>query len=98
MYHIGKIAWTYYNAYKYSKLIEYKHIKDFPWIWKSPPSKKDFEKKLNEIINYKHWCREAQSIVDNRLKAYRNHWLTAIEIGGIILKFIAAARGAPAMP
>jgi len=47
--------------------------------------KKEFEKKLNEIINYKYWCREAQSIVDNRLKAYRSHWLTAIEIEGINL-------------
>jgi len=47
--------------------------------------KKEFEKKLNEIINYKYWCKEAQSIVDNRLKAYRNHWLTAIEIEGISL-------------
>lgn len=45
----------------------------------------EFEKKLNEIINYKHWCQEAQSIIDNRLKAYRNHWLTAIEIEGISL-------------
>src|SRR3989338_6820796 len=47
--------------------------------------KKDFEEKLNKIINYKHWCKEAQSIIDNRLKAYRNHWLTAIEIEGISL-------------
>ena len=45
----------------------------------------EFEKKLNQIINYKHWCKEAQSIIDNRLKAYRNHWLTAIEIEGISL-------------
>lgn len=47
--------------------------------------KKIFEKKLNEIINYKYWCKEAQNIIDNRLKAYRNHWLTAIEIEGISL-------------
>ena len=47
--------------------------------------KKEFEKKLNEIINYRHWCKEAQSIINNRLKAYRNHWLTAIEIEGINL-------------
>nr|MBI4156939.1 IS66 family transposase [Candidatus Woesearchaeota archaeon] len=47
--------------------------------------KKEFEKKLNEIINYKYWCKEARSIIDNRLKAYRNHWLTAIEIEGISL-------------
>ena len=47
--------------------------------------KKEFEKKLNEIINYKYWCKEAQSIVDNWLIAYRGHWLTAIEIEGISL-------------
>jgi len=47
--------------------------------------KKEFEKKLNEIINYKHWCKEARSIIDNRIIAYRNHWLSAIEIGGISL-------------
>ena len=45
----------------------------------------EFEKKLNQIINYKHWCKEAQSIVDNWLIAYRGHWLTAIEIEGISL-------------
>ena len=44
-----------------------------------------FEKKLNQIINYKHWCKEAQSIVDNWLITYRGHWLTAIEIEGISL-------------
>jgi transposase len=47
--------------------------------------KKEFEKKLNEIINHKYWCKEAKSIIDNRLKAYQNHWLTAIEIEGISL-------------
>lgn len=47
--------------------------------------KKEFEKKLNEIINYKYWCKESQSIVDNWLIAYRGHWLTAIEIEGISL-------------
>ena len=47
--------------------------------------KKEFEKKLNKIINCQGWCNEAQSIIDNRLKAYRNHWLTAIEIEGISL-------------
>jgi hypothetical protein len=59
---------------------------------KSNPSKElrkekkiEFEKKLNQIINYKHWCKEAQSIVDNWLIAYRGHWLTAIEIEGISL-------------
>ena len=47
--------------------------------------KKEFEEKLNEIINYRYWCKEAKSIIDNRIKAYRNHWLTAIEIEGISL-------------
>ncbi|MDO8622670.1 MAG: IS66 family transposase [archaeon] len=47
--------------------------------------KKEYEKKLNKIINYRRWCKEAQSIIDNRLKAFRNHWLTAIEIEGISL-------------
>lgn len=54
--------------------------------------KKEFSKKLDEIINYKHWCKEAQSIVDNRLKVYRNHWLTAIEIEGICLDNNACER------
>jgi len=45
----------------------------------------EFEKKLNQIINYKHWCKEAKSIIDNWLIAYRGHWLTAIEIEGITL-------------
>ncbi len=45
----------------------------------------EFEKKLNQIINYKHWCKEAKSIVDNWLIEYRGHWLTAIEIEGISL-------------
>src|SRR3989338_7413281 len=67
----------------------YNEMKDF---LKENPSyeirmkkKKEFEKKLNEIINYKYWCKEAQSIVDNWLIKYRNHWLTAIEIEGIDL-------------
>ena len=67
----------------------YNEMKDF---LKENPShemrikkKKEFEKKLNEIINYRHWCKEAKSIVDNWLIAYRNHWLTAIEIEGINL-------------
>lgn len=47
--------------------------------------KKEFEKKLNEIINYLSWCKEAKSIIDNRLKAYRGHWLMTIEIEGISL-------------
>lgn len=45
----------------------------------------EFEKKLNEIINYKYWCKEAKDIIANWLVAYRGHWLTAIEIEGISL-------------
>ena len=67
----------------------YKDMKDF--LKENPhkelriEKKKEFEKKLNEIINHKYWCKEAKSIIDNRLKAFRNHWLTAIEIEGINL-------------
>ena len=67
----------------------HKEMKDF---LKENPSKeirlekkRIFEEKLNEIINYKYWCKESRSIVDNWLKAYRNHWLTAIEVEGISL-------------
>jgi hypothetical protein len=64
-------------------------MKDF--LLENPPPekrkerKKEFEKKLNEIINYKSWCKEAKSIVDNWLIAYKGHWLTAIEVEGISL-------------
>ena len=67
----------------------HKEMSDF--LLENPPpdlrreKKKEFEEKLSEIINYRHWCKEAKSIIDNRLKAYRNHWLTAIEIEGITL-------------
>ena len=67
----------------------YLEMKDF--LKENPPpelrkeKKKEFEKILNEIINYRYWCREAKSIIDNRLKAYREHWLTAIEVEGIYL-------------
>ena len=67
----------------------YNEMKDFlednPSHEMRMEKKKEFEIKLNEIINYKHWCKEAQSIVDNWLIKYRNHWLTAIEFEGIDL-------------
>lgn len=67
----------------------YNEMKDFlkenPTKDKRIEKKKEFEEKLNKIINYRRWCREAKSIIDNRLKAYRNHWLTAIEIESISL-------------
>ena len=69
--------------------ILHKEMKDF--LSEDPPpdirikKKKEFERQLNEIINYRYWCKEARSIVNNWLKAYRNHWLTAIDIEGISL-------------
>lgn len=79
------------NIVKFYEQLKHLH-KEMADFLKENPSKelriekkKEFEKKLNEIINYKHWCKEAKSIIDNRLKAYRNHWLTAIEIEGISL-------------
>ena len=60
-------------------------LKENPAKEKRLEKKKEFEKKLNEIINYKYWCKEAKSITDNWLIAYRGHWLTAIEIEGISL-------------
>ncbi len=67
----------------------HKEMSDF--LKENPPpdarkkKKIEFEKKLNQIINYKNWCKEAQGIVDNWLIDYRGHWLTAIEIEGISL-------------
>ncbi len=76
------------KLYEQLKIL-YREMKDFlcenPSKEKRLEMKKEFEKKLNEIINYKHWCKEAQSIVDNWLIKYRNHWLTAIEFEGIDL-------------
>ena len=60
-------------------------LKENPSLEIRKAKKKEFEEKLTQIINYKCWCKESQSIVDNWLKAYRNHWLTAIEIDGINL-------------
>lgn len=67
----------------------YEEMKDF---LKENPSKElrvkmkiEFDNKLNEIINYRGWCAEAKSIIKNRINAYRNQWLTAIEIEGINL-------------
>ena len=67
----------------------HREIADF--LKEDPPpdlrkeKKKEFERKLNEIINYKNWCKEARSIINNWLKEYCGHWLTAIEIEGINL-------------
>jgi len=75
----------------------YEEMKDF--LKGDPPPdmrlkmKKVFEKKLNLIINYKNWCSEAQSVVDNWLIAYRGHWLTAIEIPGVSLDNNICERG-----
>ena len=79
------------NIVKFYEQLKHLH-KEMADFLKENPSKKlrikkkkEFEKKLNKIINYKYWCKEAKSIIDNRLKAYRNHWLSAIEIEGISL-------------
>ena len=67
----------------------YDEMKDFlkenPFKELRDKKKIEFENKLNEIINYRSWCAEAKSIINNRIKAYRNQWLTAIEIEGINL-------------
>ena len=67
----------------------YDEMKDF---LKENPSKDlrikkkiEFENKLNEIINYRSWCKEAKSIIKNRIMMYKNQWLTAIEVEGISL-------------
>jgi transposase len=79
------------NIVKFYEQLKHLHKEMADFLSENPSKelriekKKEFEKKLNEIINYKYWCKEAKSIVDNRLKAYRNHWLMAIEIEGISL-------------
>ncbi len=79
------------NVVKLYEQLKNLHKEMVDFLGEEPPPNKrkekkiEFEKKLNQIINYKHWCKEAKSIVDNRLKEYRNHWLTAIEIEGISL-------------
>lgn len=79
------------NIVKFYEQLKHLH-KEMSDFLKENPSKelriekkKEFKEKLTEIINYKYWCKEAKSIIDNRLIAYRNHWLTAIEIEGITL-------------
>lgn len=47
--------------------------------------KKEYEKILNDIINYKGWCQGARDIINNWLVTYKGHWLKAIEIPGISL-------------
>src|SRR3989338_9151602 len=74
----------------YKQLLNlYDEMKDF---LKENPSKDlriekkiEFENKLNEIINYRSWCKEAKSIIKNRIMMYKNQWLTAIEVEGISL-------------
>lgn len=79
------------NIVKFYEQLKHFH-KEMADFLKENPSKemrikrkKEFEKKLNKIINYQYWCKEAKSIIDNRLKAYRNHWLMAIEVEGTSL-------------
>ncbi len=79
------------NIVKFYEQLKHLH-KEMANFLKENPSKElrtekkiEFEKKLNKIINYKYWCKEAKSIIDNWLIVYRGHWLTAIEIEGISL-------------
>ncbi len=55
IYRITEYTWTYYRLYSYSTMTEhaYKHINDFPNIWKKTPSRKNFEKKCKENMNSK---------------------------------------------
>ncbi len=79
------------NVVKFYEQLKHLHKEMADFLKENPPpdlrkeKKIEFEKKLNEIINYRHWCKEAKSIIDNWLIAYRGHWLTAIEIEGISL-------------
>lgn len=79
------------NIFKLYEQLKALHKEMADFLKEDPPpkirleKKKEFGEKLNEIINYKHWCKEAKSIVDNWLIAYQGHWLTAIEIEGISL-------------
>jgi hypothetical protein len=79
------------NIVKLYEQLKNLHREMSDFLKENPPfdtrqeKKIEFEKKLNQIINHKHWCKEAQSIIDNWLIAYRGHWLTAIEIEGISL-------------
>ncbi len=69
IYRAAEYTWTYYKAYSYSKLIEYKHINQFPNIWKRTPSRKDFEKKCKKNMNSKSVERYIQT-ADGRSIAY----------------------------
>src|SRR4030043_393269 len=75
----------------------YQEMADFldtnPSIKLREEKKEVFEKRLNQIINYKHWCKEVKDIIDNWLIAYRNHWLTAITVPGIRLDNNIDERG-----
>ena len=79
------------NIVKFYEQLKHLHKEMVDFLKENPSKelriekKKEFEKKLNEIINYRYWCKEAKSIIDNWLIAYRGHWLTAIEIEGISL-------------
>ena len=75
----------------------YKEMSDFldtnPSMKLREKKKKVFEEKLNTIINYRYWCKEAKAIIDNWLVAYRGHWLTAITVPGIRLDNNIDERG-----
>jgi hypothetical protein len=78
---VVKLYWQLKNLHNEMRAF----LKENPPPEKRKEKKEEFEKKLNEIINYKSWCKEAKNIIDNWLIAYKGHWLTAIEIEGISL-------------
>lgn len=81
VYHVAQTTWVYYKAYSYSKLVEYKHINQFPNIWKKTPSRKQFEKKCKDNMNSKSSERYVQT-VDGRNIAY-NPSTKMITVGDI---------------
>src|SRR3989344_3445695 len=79
------------NIVKLYEQLKHLHLEMKGFLLENPAKelriekKEEYEQKLNEIINYRYWCKEAKSIVNNWLITYRGHWLTAIEIEGISL-------------
>lgn len=75
----------------------YQEMSDFldtnPSMELREKKKRIFEEKLQMIVNYRYWCKEAKDIIDNWLIAYRDHWLTAITTPGIRLDNNIDERG-----
>ena len=53
VYRVSESVWTYYRLYSYERLAEhaYRHINDFANIWRTGPTKKQFEKECKKIMN-----------------------------------------------